>query len=246
MSYIIYGIPKEYKMNLIERVRTLCPLINPNTSRSITKKQLAYNAIKEEILNNNLPSGTFLVERELCKALDISRTPIREALHQLASEGLVEFIPNRGAFVTGLTYEDIIETYDVREVLEGLATKMFTIHATEPELDELENIYNQMEKALENGNVEELVKYDVKFHRCIIKGCRNDKLKTLIKNINDHVERITNTIKKDQARAITTATHHKNIVNAIIQKDPELAERKMREHIVDSKNYHTKRYNFTK
>ena len=87
-------------------------LINPENFRNITKKELAYRA-----------SGTFLIERELCKALNVSRTPIREALQQLATEGLVEFIPGKGAFVAGITYEDIIEVYDVREILEGLFTK---------------------------------------------------------------------------------------------------------------------------
>jgi len=223
----------------------MCPLINPNNSRSITKKELAYNAIKREILKNNLPSGTFLVERELCKALEISRTPIREALQQLASEGLVEFIPSRGAFVAGITYEDIIETYDVREVLEGLATRLFTFYSSQLEIDELDEIYKHMEKALKQENIEELVKYDVAFHRSIIEGCRNNRLKNMINNINDHVERITNTIKKDKIRAKTTAAHHKNIINAIKQKNAALAESKMREHISDSKNYHLKKFNFT-
>lgn len=220
-------------------------LINPENFRNITKKELAYRAIKKDILNNNLPSGTFLIERELCKALNVSRTPIREALQQLATEGLVEFIPGKGAFVAGITYEDIIEVYDVREILEGLAVKMFTIHSSESEIEELYEINNQMEQALKEDNIEKLVKYDVAFHKKIIDGCRNNRLKSMINIINDHVERITSTIKKDKMRAKTTVDHHNNIINAIKKRDAALAEQKMREHILNSKNYHLKRFNLT-
>jgi len=227
-----------------ERIRIMSPLIDPKNSRNITKKEMAYNAIKQDILNNKLPSGTFLIERELCKVLNVSRTPVREALHQLGSEGLVEFIPGKGAFVSGISYEDIIEVYDLREVLEGLATRMFTLHATQSEIEELDKLYEHIEIALKRDNIEELVKYDVAFHKCIVEGCRNSRLKAMIKNINDQIERITNTIKKDKVRARTTAVHHKSIINAIKQKDAVLAESKMREHILDSKNYHLKKYNF--
>jgi len=221
------------------------PLINTNNSRNITKKELAYNAIKKEVLQNTFPPGTFLVERELCKALDVSRTPVREALQQLANEGLVEFIPGRGALVTNLTYEDIIETYDVREVLEGLAVRMFTLYSSQSEIGKLDRIYKNIEEALKKANIEALVKHDVAFHRCIIEGCRNNRLKAMIKIINDHVERITNTIRKDKIRAKTTVAHHKQILDAIKQKDAALAESKIREHISDSKHYHLKKYNFS-
>ncbi len=80
-----------------------------------SKKDLAYEAIKEEIINHQLKPGTKLVERQLCDSLNISRTPIREALHQLAIDGLVSFQSGEGAVVSDITYEVISETYDVRK-----------------------------------------------------------------------------------------------------------------------------------
>ena len=90
-----------------------------NASAEKSKKQLVYEYLKNQIITNELPPGTLLVERQLCTMLDASRTPIREAIQQLVSENLVTSIPTKGCFVSEVRYEDIAQLYDVREYLEN-------------------------------------------------------------------------------------------------------------------------------
>ncbi|MCR4431916.1 MAG: GntR family transcriptional regulator [Tepidanaerobacteraceae bacterium] len=205
-----------------------------------SKKDYAYEKIKDDILNNVIKPGSVLNERELCESLNISRTPVREAILKLASDGLVEILPNRGAFVTNITYEVITEIYDIREVLEGLAVKLFCICATEEEIDELKRVLDLQERMKQNNDLEKFVEYDKTFHHLILKGCKNKNLKNIMENIRTKIERITNLTVKDIARAETTLTHHKEIFKEISQRNYVEAEKLMKHHISESKEYHIK------
>ena len=89
-----------------------------------SKKQVAYEFIKEHIVSGDFPAGSLLVERQLCAMINTSRTPVREAIQQLTAEGLVESISAKGNVVSSIRYEDIARTYDVREYLESLAVRL--------------------------------------------------------------------------------------------------------------------------
>jgi DNA-binding GntR family transcriptional regulator len=205
-----------------------------------SKKEFAYQKIKEKILNNILKPGTILNERELCDDLNISRTPIREALLKLANDGLIEILPNRGAFVSNITYEMITESYSIREVLEGLAARLFCICATDEEINDLQEKLFLLEESYRNNDIENFVKYDKEFHNIILIGSKNKKLKGIMENIKNQVERITNLTKKDFKRAEITLDHHKKIFAEIQKHNPVEAENLMKIHINDSKEYHIK------
>lgn len=203
-----------------------------------SKKQIAYERIKEEITNNRFKPGTLLVERQLCEALNISRTPVREALKQLINEGLVDFINGKGAFVTNVTYEDIIEIYTIREVLEGLACRLAAQLISDERIGELENIYKNLIEAVDSKELDLVIKEDLKFHNCIIESTGNHRLKNMIENMQDQIKRITYTISDDQHRKILSLKHHKGIFEAIRLRDADKAEQIMKVHIRNSKEYH--------
>ena len=97
-----------------------------------------YDRIREDILNGVYKEHEELKEATLGKMMDVSRTPVREALRQLELEGLVEIIPNKGARVTGITKKDIDDIYQIRYLLEGLSARWATEHVTEEQLDKME------------------------------------------------------------------------------------------------------------
>ncbi|MCD8001027.1 MAG: GntR family transcriptional regulator, partial [Oscillospiraceae bacterium] len=114
--------------------------------KTVSKKQTAYNRIKDMILNNHLKPGDSIVEREICESLGVSRTPVRAAFAELAEEGLVEIIPGRGVFVSRIRFEDMIEIYDIREALECMSVKLLTERITEPDLTALNENVHRMQR----------------------------------------------------------------------------------------------------
>ena len=104
--------------------------------------ELVYQKLRENILNGHYKHGDELRETAVGKEIGVSRTPVREALRQLELEGLVSIIPNKGAYVTGITRKDVEDIYAIRSLLEGLCARWATAYITEKQLDALEeNIY---------------------------------------------------------------------------------------------------------
>ncbi|WP_048710344.1 GntR family transcriptional regulator [Microvirga massiliensis] len=112
-----------------------------------TPQQLAYNFIREGILSGKFTAGSWLKTESIAQQLDISRMPVRDALRQLDSEGLVTIRLNRGATVTNLSLEDILELFEIRSVLEGLAAGIAATRATKSHIEELDFLVQQMERA---------------------------------------------------------------------------------------------------
>jgi DNA-binding GntR family transcriptional regulator len=202
-----------------------------------SKKELAYQAIKQEIISNKLKPGTKLVERQLCESLNISRTPIREALQQLVADGLASTVTGEGVVVSEITYEDVRETFDVREVLEGLAAREFALYAGNEAVEKLMQLLTRFEEGSEQEG-DAFVQYNRIFHQMIIDGTHNIKLRLMMNSINDQIDRITYLVGQDQEQAKAAHLQHRNLLNFLKQKDPQKAEIVMREHISDNKEYH--------
>ena len=208
-----------------------------------SKKNFAYYQIKNQIVNNQLKPGQILNERDLCSLLNVSRTPVREALLKLANDGLVDILQNRGALVSNITYEMITEIYDIRWALEGLAIRLFCEYALDDEVKRLYEVLNHQKKSKKSGDMEDFVRSDEEFHNIIIVGARNKKLINIMDGISSQVERITNLTKKDEKRSEITLTHHENIFSQIQPRNKQEADRLMRYHIEESKEYHLNNLN---
>ena len=134
--------------------------------------------IRDNILNGTYKEQDELRENTIGKELGVSRTPVREALRQLELEGLVTIVPNKGAYVTGITTKDVKDIYTVRSMLEGLCARWATEHITEEQLDELEEIIFLSEfhmKKEGHNNTEQIAVLDSRFHAVLYEASNSRK-----------------------------------------------------------------------
>ena len=207
-----------------------------------SKKEIAYQSLRELIKKNELKPGTVLIERNLCTALNISRTPIREAIQQLTNEGLVVTTFSKSSIVSTITYEDISKIYDVREQIEGLAVRLCTQVLTSEQIQELETYYKELTHYSDkNISSQHIFDIDNKFHHFFIRYCRNELLEDIYNtHLDVQIYRITQMTSTDLAVFAKANYFHQKILEGVKQKDYHMAEKAMREHIRYSKLVHLK------
>ena len=136
-----------------------------------------FHTIRENILSGKYATDEELKEKNIGEELGVSRTPVREALRQLELEGLVTIIPNKGAYVVGISKKDIQDIYEIRSRLEGLCAKWAADKITKEQLDELdENIYLS-DFHVAKGNSEQVVELDNRFHEILYNASDSKELK---------------------------------------------------------------------
>ena len=200
-----------------------------NDSRLL--RDVAYERIRDAIKNTNLQPGDPLSETRLSKALGISRTPIREALQQLAKEGLLQIIPGRAITVAAPSMQEVIDALHVRELLEPELVRLAAEALSLEIRKRLQKLTRDMEQAAKAGDRPTWSKLDIKWHELLSDQCPNRLLgqmvmearnRMYIKAANEHVT--------DQY-IIDGTTEHKQVVEAIMAGDGEAAEKLMVEHI---------------
>ena len=201
-----------------------------NTSLSL--KDRAYTAIKAAILNLKLEPGTPLVESDLAEQLGISKTPVRDALQELEREGFVTRILFKGTYVTDVTMQDVTEVFQLRAVLEGLATFLAAPLFSSAELDELASCLEAAEQALALGNLYHCSDLGRELHQAIIAKAENQRLTLLISNLDEHVQRFRVLSDRISGRLHTSVVEHRRILAALRQRDAAAAEHAMRDHML--------------
>jgi DNA-binding GntR family transcriptional regulator len=202
-----------------------------------SKQEIAYKFIKDAIIRNEFKPNTMLVENNLCNMLGFSKTPIREALRRLTSEGLVEFLPKKGSFVSVITFRDFIDIFEVREALEGMAARLCTQRHNPDEMQQLKEQLLIFEKCLKSGDSENVFNADMKQHEIIMKSSRNAQLNMHYDTLYQQIKRIRLITKEDYERQSLSFDEHKALIEAILNKDAEAAEIACRKHIQSIKNY---------
>lgn len=198
-----------------------------------------FHAIREDILKGRYKENDELRETTLGKELGVSRTPVREALRQLELEGLVKIIPNRGAFVTGISEKDVRDIYMVRSVLEGLCVQMAAEHMTKECIDELEEVLLLAEYYLEKGNMEQLTELDGKFHQILYTASESRILEHVLSDFHKYVQLARRNSVKTESRAQKSLEEHREILEALKENDAEKAEKLANTHILNvMKNLH--------
>jgi DNA-binding GntR family transcriptional regulator len=195
--------------------------------------------IRADIIKGVFKNGERLVEPKLAKNLGISRTPIREALRQLEGEGFIEIVPRRGAVVKELTIKDIDDLYAIKANLEGLAAWQATKNLTEEELESLIMINKKFKDIAEkNPSVtDEYLKDNIDFHNIFIAASRNERLVDILDGLSKNFQRLKTMLVSDAGRAAMAVKEHKAIIDAFVSKDPDLAEKSVRNHIISGWEY---------
>ena len=191
----------------------------------------AHDAIQSAILRNELKPGTLISEGALSKQLGISRTPIREALKRLQEHGFVRIMPHRGAFITNVSAENIVEMYQLREALECYAIQFVPQYGDPAELEKLVGDFEQSAKWVETGDVDKVNDADTRLHRYIASASRNRPLIKLVDQLLGQVTRLRAMTPTVPGRLATQVQEHLRIVYALKAANVEEARRALRDHL---------------
>ena len=199
------------------------------------KTDRVYEILLDNITKRNFAPGSKLGEQYLADQLGVSKTPVREALSRLEREDLVNIYPNRGAFVVEINKEDIIEIYDLREVLEGLAARQTARKIDERGLDRVQKLIKSMEKSLKNGDLEEYSSHDSQFHSLLARISGNTRLQKMVQNLRYQARILMSSSVQIPGRAEKSFKEHKRIYKALQEGDGPEAETAVREHTRSTK-----------
>ena len=222
----------------------------PNKLRLIIKEPVSirkkvYVAIREHILDGSFPPGERLVESRIAEEIKTSRTPVREALHLLENEGLLESIPRAGYRVKPLHWEEVEEICEIRVVNETLAARWAMKRITPKELLALENNLKVAEHEVRSGAPKAFVHRDAEFHEILAHASRSERLLELCQLLRKHMLRYRIESLYLSETALRAIQGHRRILECLKARDEAGLEKAIRDHLEQSK-IDTQRYAFGK
>lgn len=182
--------------------------------------QLA-DVLRDLILEGELKSGEKVREKELTERFGVSRTPLREAMKILASEGLIDLIPNRGAVVSAHSADELADAFPVLAALEGLAGRMAAEQATDSEIANILSLTRDLRATLERGDRPQYFRINQEIHTAILAACRNETLSRTHATIASRVHRARYQANLTRTRWENALAEHEEIAEALGQRDAE-------------------------
>jgi DNA-binding GntR family transcriptional regulator len=168
---------------------------------------------------------------DMARRLGISRSPAREAIARIAYEGLAELEPNRGAVVSDIRPEDLVEIYSLREVLEGLASRLASRRLDARQTERLRQILDDHERAIEAGDLERHYALDQAFHATIREVAHNRRLSESLDRLQGQIRVAMHTTHRSPGGMTQALAEHRAIFESLTSGDPERAEQAGRAHI---------------
>lgn len=194
-----------------------------------------YNEIQADILSGEIPDNSKLTEQAICKKYNVSRTPVREAFRQLEKDGLIEYIPNRGAFVKGLTKRDISDLFDLRTLFEIQAVEWAIKRMSSEEIEALRETLEFMEFYTLRNDIEKVLMFNSQFHNIIYEGTNDRMLQKTLYTYQTYLKHSvpSKTYSADQLNQILE--EHRAIFNAVDTKNSAAGRKAMEYHMNQSK-----------
>jgi DNA-binding GntR family transcriptional regulator len=192
--------------------------------------EVAYEALRDAIMSSQFLPGERLMETDLANEMGISRTPVREAMRRLETDGYVVIIPRKGSYVASFSIKDIMDVFEIRTVLEMMAAGKAAERATEDEIRMLKEIVRDV-SPWETRNVMTAVDADIRFHALLYKAAGNDRLISLMGDLREQINRFRSTTLATPSRAKYALDEHRAIVSAIADRDPDAASKAARNHV---------------
>lgn len=190
-----------------------------------------YDSVRQDIIDLTLPPGMHLREGDLAQRYSVSKTPVREALLRLKKDGLVDIITYRGAVVTGYTHNDLVEIYQLRELLEGSCAREAANSMSVDEIVQLGQIVRISKERLVEGREDLLPDLFNRFDDLIYRQTTNARLVEFLTYLDAHLRRIGNLTVGIPGRLDKSVDQHIEIYDAIAIRNAEEAERTMRHHV---------------
>lgn len=193
----------------------------------------AHEQILGQILAGRIAAGEHLVEQALAEQLSISRISVREALQQLAQEGLIEIIPNRGAYLRRFTAEDIEEVFRLRAALEAMAAELVAVHAQPQDESDLQEVVNELATLEKLGDRLRGSEVDTEFHRRLMLLSRQRRAYTIWRNMSAQITMVVYSVSSNYPSFEGLAARHQHIVDLIRARDDQALAQYMRRHILE-------------
>jgi DNA-binding GntR family transcriptional regulator len=196
----------------------------------------AYRYLKTRIMSAALPPGASLNELEIAEALGISRTPVREAIRKLEQEGLAMRYPNRGAIVTKLSMKDVVEIWQIREILEPAACRLAAARIEDAALDRIEKVLLELkERPVGPDGYEAFLRADLGLHGMILEASGNETLRQVVDLLNERIVQVR--VVTSPPRFQRSVDEHIAIVGALRARDAGAAEEAMRRHLANAREH---------
>lgn len=196
---------------------------NSNFVKVNTLPQDLFIRLREDILAGKFPAGSKLSEQSICDEYMVSRTPVREAFQKLELEGIIEIIPNRGAYISELSKQDIDDAYEILKALEAVAIKLAIERISDEEIKQLQEIYELMEFYTVRKDLDKLARENVKFHNAIHEATGNAMIAQTLACCLTRTRK--NQYRKDWGTDFLEdeLAEHEAIFMALVAKDKETA-----------------------
>ncbi|MBM4761216.1 GntR family transcriptional regulator [Bacillus sp. B15-48] len=204
-------------------------MANPKIQSRMVYRELIRNAIYDKIANGDLLPGARIIELEWAKEFSTSQAPVREALRDLESMGIIVSIPFKGTFVRQMTVKDLLDIHKVRSGLEGVALKNAILKATDQDINEMSAILNKMKEHTKRGEWEEFIEEDIHFHRRIVELADTTELMKMWNLCNIKLWTKFN-VKISNANLIKFANSHEVIYEVLKNRQIERAFDVMEHH----------------
>ena len=221
---IIFSNQQESVMDIINNEKSSQPL-----SAGL------YQEIQKDILSGAIPSGSKLTESAVCKRYSVSRTPVREAFRQLESDGLIENVPNRGAFVTGLTKREISDLFDLRTLFEIQAVEWAIKRMDEEDIEKLRETIEFMEFYTLKDDVEKVLSFNSQFHNTIYTGTKDRMIMKTLSTYQTYLKHSAPAKSFTSDYLKTSLEEHKAIFAAFETKNIAAGRKAMEHHMEQSK-----------
>ena len=202
--------------------------------KSISIADIVFDKIEDAILSGEFSRGDIITELKLCELLEVSRTPVREALTRLKQEGLIKE-SGKGAVVVGINTDDLFDIYEVRMRIEGLAAARCAEVITDGQLKKLGETLELQEFYTAKNQPDSIKKLDSEFHEQIYSYCGSKTLETLLSELHRKVKRYRKTSVSNPNRALMAVKEHREIFEAISAHDGKLAEKLTEKHIKNAR-----------
>ena len=202
-----------------------------NYDEYIPLRDIVFKTLRDAIITGEFQPGERLMEMKLANEMGVSRTPVREAIKKLEAEGLVIMNPRRGAQVAPINEKDLKDILEIRKALESLSCRIACGKVTQDDVKHLRSINRAVAKAVRENDIPEIVERDVEFHDAINMITDNARLMKFLGQLKEHLYRYRLEFIKNMENCNTIIEDHERIIEAIAQKNADVACREIEDHI---------------
>jgi len=206
------------------------------SNASLSLPQNLFNMLRNDILQGKIAPGEKLTEKRICKEYNVSRTPVREAFQKLELDGLIEIIPNRGAFVIGLTRQDIEDMYELRKAYEAIAVRWAIERIADEEFEALEEAFDMMEFYTQKNDADKMLMMNMRFHSLIYAATKNRMLQHVLTSYQIYTKNTKVSSEYILAYLDEVLEEHREIFKAFQAKDKDAATKACIRHMENGKH----------